>query len=1388
MTEAPAGVTVTPAAGGPLNDSTTLTNTITNSNDQWQLVRFIITPYTRNAGDEGEKCTGVNDTAYVWVEPTARVTATPQQDTICNGDPVSILLKSPTVPTRPVQFRYVTEAPAGVTVTPATGGPLNDSTTLTNTITNSNDQWQLVRFIITPYTRNAGDEGEKCTGVNDTAYVWVEPTARVTATPQQDTICNGDPVSILLKSPTVPTRPVQFRYVTEAPAGVTVTPATGGPLNDSTTLTNTITNSNDQWQLVRFIITPYTRNAGDEGEKCTGVNDTAYVWVEPTARVTATPQQDTICNGDPVSILLKSPTVPTRPVQFRYVTEAPAGVTVTPAAGGPLNDSTTLTNTITNSNDQWQLVRFIITPYTRNAGDEGEKCTGVNDTAYVWVEPTARVTATPQQDTICNGDPVSILLKSPTVPTRPVQFRYVTEAPAGVTVTPATGGPLNDSTTLTNTITNSNDQWQLVRFIITPYTRNAGDEGEKCTGVNDTAYVWVEPTARVTATPQQDTICNGDPVSILLKSPTVPTRPVQFRYVTEAPAGVTVTPATGGPLNDSTTLTNTITNSNDQWQLVRFIITPYTRNAGDEGEKCTGVNDTAYVWVEPTARVTATPQQDTICNGDPVSILLKSPTVPTRPVQFRYVTEAPAGVTVTPATGGPLNDSTTLTNTITNSNDQWQLVRFIITPYTRNAGDEGEKCTGVNDTAYVWVEPTARVTATPQQDTICNGDPVSILLKSPTVPTRPVQFRYVTEAPAGVTVTPATGGPLNDSTTLTNTITNSNDQWQLVRFIITPYTRNAGDEGEKCTGVNDTAYVWVEPTARVTATPQQDTICNGDPVSILLKSPTVPTRPVQFRYVTEAPAGVTVTPATGGPLNDSTTLTNTITNSNDQWQLVRFIITPYTRNAGDEGEKCTGVNDTAYVWVEPTARVTATPQQDTICNGDPVSILLKSPTVPTRPVQFRYVTEAPAGVTVTPATGGPLNDSTTLTNTITNSNDQWQLVRFIITPYTRNAGDEGEKCTGVNDTAYVWVEPTAKVNLTPLLDTICTSFRSSITTSSITQSLQPVRLYYEAEFSAADVEVFFKQDTFDLVPGIVLVDSIVNHSDIPQRVTFIVYPYLRGLSGERKCTGIPDTSYVWVAPELRLAFDSISTFIGGRNISCFGFNTGSIWMQPVGGITAFSGYSANNLEYYLNGVKRSKDIADLYAGNYNIIIRDKLQCVDDTVIVLTQPARLQSQILVLDTLSCFGNDGTIAPLTTGGTPIYKYIWKPATDYFLDYPTYQDTLFNVLDGIYELQIYDTNGCYAFTDILLSQPVAVSFPVFPFNESGPYQIRCYGENSGTIITQNIQGTMIEYSWKVPTDMILPIPIITELISCTTCMPAAIPFVIQMLTDATASSSRI
>ena len=207
----------------------------------------------------------------------------------------------------------------------------------------------------------------------------------VRVTPRNDTICDGDQVSIVLSTKSVPTSYTRFRYDVKAPVGVTVTSGPQIGLPHGYVITDQIDNATDTAQEVWFIVTPYHKDGEDEMVRCPGVPDTAFVWVEPTARVTLTPKNDTVCDGDNVSITLTSPTVPTREVRFRYTHEAPPGVIVTPGADIDLPLNYSITDLIVNNTDAAQLVQFIVMPYSRNSGDDLEKCTGISDTAFILI-------------------------------------------------------------------------------------------------------------------------------------------------------------------------------------------------------------------------------------------------------------------------------------------------------------------------------------------------------------------------------------------------------------------------------------------------------------------------------------------------------------------------------------------------------------------------------------------------------------------------------------------------------------------------------------------------------------------------------------------------------------------------------------------------------------------------------------------------------------------------------------------------------------------------------------------------------------------------------------------------------------------------------------------
>ncbi|MBN1415302.1 MAG: gliding motility-associated C-terminal domain-containing protein, partial [Bacteroidales bacterium] len=574
---------------------------------------------------------------------------------------------------------------------------------------------------------------------------------------------------------------------------------------------------------------------------------------------------------------------------------------------------------------------------------------------------------------------------------------------------------------------------------------------------------------------------------------------------------------------------------------------------------------------------------------------------------------------------------------------------------------------------------------------------------------------------------------------------------KLVQFILTPYTRNAENEEEKCTGINDTVFIWVEPTTNVDASPETDTICDGDQTYISIQTTSNPTHPTEFRWRAwaENAEAVEVLPTGWNEgLTATSTINYTLDNQTDDVQRVYVEIESYTvDNLGNI--RCIGRSDTVTVWVEPTTNVDASPEIDTICDGDQSNISIQTTTNPTRPTEFRWrAWSENAGMVALLPTGwnNGLTVDSTINFTLDNLSNDAQEVFFVVESYTvDNSGNM--RCIGGSDTVIVWVEPTPRVTLTPLIDTICTSLRPSILLTTISRPLNPIRFRYEAIYDPANVEVYYEGSTTGLPPDYSIIDSIVNLTTTPQLVRFSVYPYLKGFSGIEKCGGIYDTADVWVAPTLIIMPDTISTYIGGRNIRCYGENNGFINLMPEGGIEAFDEYDVYDLNYEWSTSENTKDIAELTAGIYSVTVTDKLMCRDTASFMLTQPDTMIAHFVEVDTMSCLGSDGTLAVVVAGGTPDYLFYWYPWPAYHLGEGFHDDTLYNIVQGKYIVVPYDENLCKDSITIRIrpGEMTAVNMVSIPYGNG--YHIRCHGDSTGRIWTETAYDGMMTYEWTGP-----------------------------------------
>jgi gliding motility-associated-like protein len=171
-----------------------------------------------------------------------------------------------------------------------------------------------------------------------------------------------------------------------------------------------------------------------------------------------------------------------------------------------------------------------------------------------------------------------------------------------------------------------------------------------------------------------------------------------------------------------------------------------------------------------------------------------------------------------------------------------------------------------------------------------------------------------------------------------------------------------------------------------------------------------------------------------------------------------------------------------------------------------------------------------------------------------------------------------------------------------------------------------------------------------------------------------------------------------------------------ESISCFGDTNAALSAVSNGEIP---------LTYYWNNGGQTNCINNLGAGTYSVFVTDALGCSGSESHVVIEPNQIQVSFSSQG-VSCYGgNDGIAIASATGGTPDYTYNW-------IGYNT-GDTLLNVPQGSYQVEVTDSHACTLIDQVVINQPASMlNMHVDSRN------ITCYGANDGQIISGATGGT--------------------------------------------------
>lgn len=213
----------------------------------------------------------------------------------------------------------------------------------------------------------------------------------------------------------------------------------------------------------------------------------------------------------------------------------------------------------------------------------------------------------------------------------------------------------------------------------------------------------------------------------------------------------------------------------------------------------------------------------------------------------------------------------------------------------------------------------------------------------------------------------------------------------------------------------------------------------------------------------------------------------------------------------------------------------------------------------------------------------------------------------------------------------------------------CSMFSDTI---SITQITTPIQVYQQA--TICDGQDFYLPDS-----------TIANVAGV----------YSTVLATALGCDSIIETTLT--------VLSSPSLVISTSEILCYG-DSSNVIVQATGGTPPYIGEGSFILP----------------AGNYTVIVTDSNGCPGEEIVSIQEPQELISNPGASVNI-CFGQNIQLGgnPSAIGGTPPYSFLWSPSTS--LSSTNDPNPFSTTLQTInYQLQITDSNGCIASSDILVS----------------------------------------------------------------------------------------
>jgi len=201
-----------------------------------------------------------------------------------------------------------------------------------------------------------------------------------------------------------------------------------------------------------------------------------------------------------------------------------------------------------------------------------------------------------------------------------------------------------------------------------------------------------------------------------------------------------------------------------------------------------------------------------------------------------------------------------------------------------------------------------------------------------------------------------------------------------------------------------------------------------------------------------------------------------------------------------------------------------------------------------------------------------------------------------------------------------------------------------------------------------------------------------------------------------------------------------SSFGGGFNVACANDSTATIDLDITGGTAPYE------ILWNLPGLETStdEDLADLAPGTYSVTVTDANNCTQDAEITLTAPEPISIDFTTTSSLCAQIGSGSIEITINGGVPAYDVSWSGPNGFSSSDLILED----LVGGIYNLTIEDSNGCIYEDAVTVTQPDDLIITVDSLSDFNGFNTSCWDTEDGAIYTSSEGGTTpYMFQWNTP-----------------------------------------